>query len=48
MTDHRNGVLRLGPAPYLSDAQLTEALEIFREVAAAMKRPEAAGRMMPV
>lgn len=48
MTDHRNGVLRLGPAPYLSDAQLTEALEIFREVAAAIQRPEAAGRMMPV
>ncbi len=34
-TDHRNDVLRLGPAPYLSDAQLEEALGIFGEVAAA-------------
>jgi kynureninase len=32
-TDSRGDVLRFGPAPYLSDAQLQEALEIFREVA---------------
>jgi kynureninase len=35
-TDSRGDVLRFGPAPYLSDAQLTEALRIFREVATAM------------
>jgi len=47
MTDHRNGVLRLGPAPYLSDAQLTEALKIFREVAAAIQRPRSNSRKLP-
>jgi kynureninase len=30
-TDHRADVLRLGPAPYLSDAQLLEAVEILGE-----------------
>jgi kynureninase len=37
-TDSRGDVLRFGPAPYLSDAQLTEALGIFREVATAIFR----------
>jgi kynureninase len=36
-TDSRGDVLRFGPAPYLSDAQLTEALGIFREVATAIE-----------
>ncbi len=31
-TDHRAHVLRLGPAPYLSDAQLDEALAALAEV----------------
>lgn len=31
-TDHRDGVLRFGPAPYLSDRQLVEAMEAFGEV----------------
>jgi kynureninase len=38
LTDYRNDVLRLGPAPYLSDAQLTDALGIFREVASTIDR----------
>ena len=38
-TDSRGDVLRFGPAPYLSDAQLAEALGIFHEVATAMKTP---------
>jgi kynureninase len=32
-TDHRGDVLRLGPAPYLADAQLRRAMEILGEVA---------------
>jgi len=36
LTDYRDDVLRLGPAPYLSDAQLKDALGIFREVASTM------------
>jgi kynureninase len=32
-TDYRGTVLRLGPAPYLSDAQLREAIRILGEVA---------------
>ncbi|HZF13879.1 MAG TPA: kynureninase [Thermoanaerobaculia bacterium] len=32
-TDYRNDVLRLGPAPYLSDAQLRDALGLLGEVA---------------
>jgi kynureninase len=31
-TDHRGEILRLGPAPYLSDQQLTAAMEILGEV----------------
>jgi kynureninase len=38
LTDYRNDVLRLGPAPYLSDAQLTDALGILGEVASTMAR----------
>jgi kynureninase len=38
MTDHRDDVLRLGPAPYLSDAQLADAVaalgEVIREMSA--------------
>ncbi len=30
-TDHRDGVLRLGPAPYLSDRQLTAAIDTLAE-----------------
>ncbi len=30
-TDHRAGVLRLGPAPYLSDRQLIDAMEALAE-----------------
>lgn len=31
LTDHRGDVLRLGPAPYLSDAQLDEAMDALAE-----------------
>ncbi|MFV1988167.1 MAG: kynureninase [Gemmatimonadota bacterium] len=31
LTDHRNDVLRLGPAPYLSDRQLDDAIEALGE-----------------
>ena len=30
-TDYRNTVLRFGPAPYLSDAQLVDAMEVRAE-----------------
>ena len=30
LTDHRGDLLRLGPAPYLTDDQLDEAVEVFR------------------
>ncbi len=33
MTDFRGDILRLGPAPYLSDAQLDRAIELLGEVA---------------
>jgi len=39
MTDHRGGVLRLGPAPYLSDAQLHAAMDELAAVLRSMKRP---------
>jgi kynureninase len=32
LTDHRREVLRFGPAPYLSDRQLDEAMTLFGEV----------------
>ena len=32
MTDHRGEVLRLGPAPYLSDRQLEQAIEVLGRV----------------
>lgn len=35
-TDHRGDVLRLGPAPYLSDAQLDSAMAALGEVAATL------------
>ena len=31
-TDYRNTVLRFGPAPYLSDAQLVDAMEMLADV----------------
>ncbi len=31
-TDHRNATLRMGPAPYLSDRQIEDALSILEEV----------------
>jgi kynureninase len=37
-TDFRGDVLRLGPAPYLSDEQLDSAIEILGEVARAASR----------
>ncbi len=33
LTDHRGDILRLGPAPYLSDRQIVEAVGILGEVA---------------
>jgi kynureninase len=39
MTDARNQVLRLGPAPYLSDDQLRRACEALGVVARAISRP---------
>lgn len=36
LTDYRGDVLRLGPAPYLSDDQLTRAIETLGEVARAL------------
>jgi hypothetical protein len=32
MTDHRADLLRIGPAPYLSDGQLGHAMGILGEV----------------
>jgi kynureninase len=32
-TDHRDTTLRLGPAPYLSDRQIGDAIRILGEVA---------------
>jgi len=34
LADHRDGLLRLGPAPYLSDAQLDQAIAALGEAAA--------------
>lgn len=31
LTDHRDGVLRLGPAPYLCDRQLVDAIKVLDE-----------------
>jgi kynureninase len=36
-TDHRGTALRLGPAPYLSDRQLEQAIAILGEVIAAQR-----------
>ena len=38
LTDARGGVLRLGPAPYLSDRQLEDAVGLLGEVAATERR----------
>ena len=38
-TDYRGDVLRLGPAPYLSDSQLSDAMEALREVLQAVSTP---------
>ncbi|HEX7119847.1 MAG TPA: hypothetical protein VF212_13735, partial [Longimicrobiales bacterium] len=38
LTDHRGDVLRLGPAPYLSDAQLEEAVGVVGECATELSR----------
>ena len=35
----RRDTLRLGPAPYLSDAQLDDAMELLGEVARTVKKP---------
>jgi kynureninase len=36
LTDYRGDVLRLGPAPYLSDGQLTAALDALRDAVRAL------------
>jgi len=38
-TDYRADVLRLGPAPYLSDRQLSDAMEVLREVLQTVSSP---------
>ncbi len=38
-TDYRGEVLRLGPAPYLSDRQLSDAMEVLREVLQTVSSP---------
>ena len=37
-TDHRDGVLRLGPAPYLSDRQLIAAIDLLGETIDDLRR----------
>jgi kynureninase len=37
LTDYRGDVLRLGPAPYLTDTQLSDAVGHLREVTSALK-----------
>jgi selenocysteine lyase/cysteine desulfurase len=44
MADYRGDVLRLGPAPYLSDAQLEDAVAALGESAAAAGRSATLGR----
>lgn len=41
LTDHRDGLLRLGPAPYLGDNQLEQAIETLGEVVRARARGRA-------
>lgn len=38
LTDHRRDVLRFGPAPYLFDSQIDEAMEHLGEVARGIGR----------
>ncbi len=38
-TDYRGDALRLGPAPYLSDRQLSDAVEVLREVLQTVPTP---------
>jgi kynureninase len=40
MTDYRGEVLRLGPAPYLSDAQLADAMAALGESAGQVRREQ--------
>jgi kynureninase len=40
LTDYRGEILRLGPAPYMSDQQLTEAMEIFGKVVRSLEAKE--------
>ena len=37
LTDQRDGYLRLGPAPYMTDRQLTDAIETLGEVVTALR-----------
>jgi kynureninase len=39
LTDYRGETLRFGPAPYLSDVQLRDAMGCLAEAAAAPARP---------
>jgi kynureninase len=45
LTDFRGNVLRLGPAPYLSDDQLRDAVRAIGEIRNELARPE--GRALP-
>ena len=36
-TDYRGNVLRLGPAPYLSDAQLTAAIDALGDAGRSLR-----------
>ncbi len=38
-TDYRGDVLRIGPAPYLSDRQLSDAMEVLREILQTVSSP---------
>ena len=37
LTDQRDGYLRLGPAPYMTDTQLSDAIETLGEVVTALR-----------
>jgi kynureninase len=39
LADSRGSWLRLGPAPYLSDAQLESAIELLGDALTALVRP---------
>jgi kynureninase len=44
LADHRDGILRLGPAPYLSDRQLLDAIATLGESVRALERYAGSGR----